>query len=97
MKIPPKKIAEEKWFVADDYPAEAVSKREHGTTFVMYLVNVSGKTEDCRTVSSSGSKTLDDAACRVITMRARYASAMDVDNKPIALHQIRRTVWRLPD
>jgi TonB family protein len=97
IKTPPKRIGMADWFTDSDYPAEALSKGEHGTTLALYLVGVSGTISDCRVISSSGSVSLDMRTCSTLTKHARYLPATGLSGKPIAAHQIHRAVWRLPD
>jgi protein TonB len=84
------------WVTTDDYPPSAIRAEEEGTTGITWTINTQGRVENCRVTSSSGSKALDDAACRAITRRGRYSPALDQDGNPIASTQSRRVTWRLP-
>ncbi|WBH15763.1 energy transducer TonB [Sphingomonas radiodurans] len=97
MITPPKRLGEPGWLLPDDYPKDAIANREHGISIVFYKVTVAGLVTECRTVSSSGSKSLDEATCRAVTKRARYTPAVGLDGKPMEIHQTHRAVWRLPN
>ncbi|WP_448502049.1 energy transducer TonB [Sphingomonas sp.] len=84
------------WVTTDDYPPSAIRAEEEGTTGISWTINTQGRVENCRVTSSSGSKALDDAACRAITRRGRYSPALDQDGNPIVSTQSRRVTWRLP-
>ena len=85
------------WITQDDYPASALRAEEQGTSAITWTINTQGRVENCRVTSSSGSSALDDAACRAITRRGRYAPAKDQNGNPIASSQSRRVVWKLPN
>lgn len=97
MMTPPKRVGMADWFTDDDYPADALSKGEHGTTLALYLVGASGTISDCRIISSSGSASLDQATCSALSKRARYVPATGLNGRTMAVHQVHRAVWRLPD
>jgi periplasmic protein TonB len=84
------------WVTTDDYPPSAIRAEEEGTTGISWTINTQGRVENCRVTSSSGSKALDDAACRAITRRGRYSPALDQEGNPIQSTQSRRVTWRLP-
>lgn len=84
------------WVTTDDYPPSALRAEEEGTTAISWTINTQGRVENCRVTSSSGSRALDDAACRAITRRGRYSPALDQSGNPIQSTQSRRVVWRLP-
>ncbi len=81
------------WFNNDDYPGDARSGSEYGRVVVVLTVATDGKPSACRVVQSSRSKSLDDATCRIATIRGRY--------KPFAGPSLRATVlsvrWQLGD
>lgn len=84
------------WISMDDYPAAARNAREHGAVTIVWTVRTDGTVGDCRSVHSSGSKALDDAACSAITKRGRYAPPLGADGKPQVRHGMRNVVWILP-
>lgn len=84
------------WITTDDYPPSSIRAEEEGTTVIKWTINAQGRVENCVTTQSSGSNALDQAACRALTRRARYAPALDAAGNPIASTQTRRVVWKLP-
>lgn len=85
------------WLTTDDYPAEAVSAHLEGTSTIVWAIGLDGRAADCRVVVSSNVPVLDAAACNAISKRARYTPALDKSGKPMASHNSRRIVWRIPD
>ncbi|PTQ13001.1 energy transducer TonB [Sphingomonas oleivorans] len=85
------------WVTTDDYPPSAIRNEEQGTVGLTFEVNAQGRIENCRISSSSGSSTLDDAACRLVTRRGRYSPALDQSGNPIpGGTKTLRFTWRLP-
>lgn len=87
---------ESDWITNDDYPPRAITEEKEGTSVIGWTINTQGRVENCRTIQSSGSSDLDDAACRLLTRRARYTPAKDQDGNPIATTKSRRVKWVLP-
>jgi TonB family protein len=83
-------------FSADDYPAEALRKGEEGTVQVELVVDTSGRVSGCTTVQTSGSATLDRATCAILSRRARFNPAHDVNGNAVP-DRVRTPpiVWRL--
>ncbi|WP_448657918.1 TonB family protein [Sphingomonas sp. CJ99] len=85
-----------RWVTTDDYPSRSLDAGEEGTTAISWDINESGRVENCRVTSSSGSAALDRAACAAITRRGRYEPAKDQNGAPIRSSSSRRVVWRIP-
>ena len=81
------------WVVQDDYPSSSRVKKEKGTSTIVWMIGTDGKASDCRTVATSGSPALDEAACGAILKRARYHPAIGKDGQPIAVHAWRHVLW----
>ena len=84
-------------FSADDYPFQAQTKGEEGVQAEL-LVDASGKVSGCTILRSSGSAALDTATCSILSRRAHFYPAHDVNGN--AVQDIVRTppiVWRLED
>lgn len=80
------------WVTTDDYPPSSIRNAEQGTVEVDYLVNAQGRIEDCKVKVSSGSPTLDETTCRLVTRRGRY------DPKEVGTARVSsRQTWRLPE
>ncbi|MEG3178523.1 energy transducer TonB [Sphingomonas sp. RB3P16] len=84
------------WITADDYPAAALAAKLQGDSVIFWTIGEDGAVHDCRTLYSSGSEILDQAACSAITRRGRYTPAIDKQGRPIAIHDSRHVVWQLP-
>lgn len=84
------------WITQDDYPESSKRAQEQGTTAISWTISAAGRVEGCHTTSSSGSRALDDAACRAITRRGRYSPALNAAGQAISVVQSRRVVWNLP-
>jgi protein TonB len=67
-----------------DYPREALYRREQGRVAFELAVAAQGQVADCRILASSGSATLDEATCRIMRERARFAPARDAAGRPTA-------------
>lgn len=87
---------ESQWITNDDYPPRAITEEKEGTSVIAWTINTQGRVENCRTIQSSGSSDLDEAACRLLTRRGRYTPAKDQDGNPIATTKQRRVKWVLP-
>jgi TonB family protein len=84
-------------FSDDDYPADAVRKREAGTVGFRLQVGVDGLVAGCEIAASSGSASLDSATCRLLTQRARFSPARDRRGEPTTDTVVGRITWRLPE
>ena len=83
-------------FSTDDYPGDAIRSEQQGTTAVRLTIDGSGRVSGCSVTSSSGSRSLDDATCRIIRSRARYTPAKDQAGSPISDTDSVRIRWVLP-
>ncbi len=82
-------------FSSSDYPLEALRKEYGGTTAFVLLIDETGAVKDCTLTESSGMAVLDARSCGVITARAKFAPAIDVDGKPTKSSWFQRISWRL--
>ena len=80
----------------DDYPAAALRGNEEGVTGVRLTVGADGRVSDCSVTASSGSSALDQATCRILRSRARYAPALDAAGQPASGTDNARIRWTLP-
>jgi TonB family protein len=67
----------------DDYPASARQRAEEGTVTFDLAVGPYGRVTHCTIVQSSGSGALDNASCRILRSRARFAPARDRHGNPV--------------
>lgn len=93
---PPKAANDKDWIKIDDYPVEALARREEGTTTIFWTIDVSGRVRDCRAVVSSGSASLDKASCEALSMRGRYEPARAPNGTPVPVTMIRKVAWSMP-
>ena len=82
-------------FSADDYPADAQRNDEQGTVGVSLSIGTDGRVSGCNVTSSSGSRSLDNATCRILRSRARFTPAKLSNGQPTADTYSQRITWRL--
>lgn len=68
--------------IASDYPSRAMRRNEEGRVSVTVTINPDGRVGSCRVTASSGSDTLDSAACRGMERYARFQPALDDAGRP---------------
>jgi len=71
------------WVTPDDYPSYSLYEDEEGTTKFVLRVGKDGLVKGCSIRESSGHTLLDDAACALITERARFRPAKDGNGRVI--------------
>lgn len=74
---PPKLINGDKIITSDDYPGDALQAGSYGRVSMHLQVAESGKVSACAVTETSGSKPLDNQACRLARTRARFEPARD--------------------
>jgi TonB family protein len=79
----------------DDYPARAVRDHEEGKVAFRLEINSFGLITQCIIEQSSGSRSLDEAACRVMSSRAEFHPARDGMGNPIDGVYRSSIVWSL--
>jgi TonB family protein len=85
-------------YISDtDYPLAAVVAGEQGAVGFRLFISAEGLVSDCQVTSSSGSRTLDEATCRILGARARFRPARDADGRPTTDQTSGRIRWVLPD
>lgn len=65
-------------FTASDYPTEAVTESQQGSTQYQLLIDEKGAVVGCDVLASSGDPLLDARGCEVIKGRASFSPAQDV-------------------
>ena len=83
-------------FSSDDYPNDALRRREEGAVAVLLTIGTDGRVSRCRVTTSSHSPSLDAATCRILAERAGFAPALDRRGKPTIDHYAQRITWRVP-
>ncbi len=79
----------------DDYPSSAQSNEEQGTVTVRLSIGTDGRVTGCNVSSSSGSRALDSATCRILRSRARFTPARLSNGQPTTDTFTQRITWRL--
>lgn len=79
-----------------DYPDAALRAGESGVTQVRVTISASGRASDCTVTRSSGSTSLDRAACRLVESRSRFTPAKDTAGAKVAQTLDLPITWRLP-
>ncbi|NTS65301.1 energy transducer TonB [Sphingomonas sp. HHU CXW] len=84
------------WITTDDYPAAALRAEDEGSVAISVQIGSDGRVTGCTVTASSGSSTLDSAACRLYQRRARFEPARDDAGAAIATSYTDRVRWQLP-
>jgi hypothetical protein len=83
-------------FRADDYPSEALSRMQSGTSQYQLLVNEKGEVTGCDLIVQSGVPVIDSMGCQVMRERAKFKPSIDTTGK--AVRSVVTTppiVWRV--
>jgi TonB family protein len=95
---PPQSLANLASYVSDaDYPVEAIRREEQGTVRFRLHITPEGRVGRCVIVETSGSPSLDETTCRIMTERARFTPARDSNGAAIADQIESRIKWVLPE
>jgi len=70
--------------IQNNYPSRALRQEEEGTVRMSITVGANGRVAACSVTGSSGSSTLDDAACKGMQRYARYDPALNAAGNPIS-------------
>lgn len=81
------------WIKNEDFPMSEVQNGTRGVTTTRFIVGVDGAVHDCGIMVSSGSKVLDDTACRLLTAHGRYSPAIGEDGNPVGVALIQTIQW----
>lgn len=85
------------WVTNDDYPEAALRSEEQGRTAFRLEIAVSGKPSACTVTASSGSRTLDNAACRLLMRNARFTPGRDSDGQAVGGTYANSFMWKIPE
>ncbi|WP_410176409.1 energy transducer TonB [Sphingomonas desiccabilis] len=77
------------------YPAEALKRRQDGTTTLTVHVSSKGKVTTCSITETSGSTSLDDASCAFVRS-VRFDPARDENGRAVEGDARFPMTWRLP-
>lgn len=95
-QTPPVPTNVELWVSKDDYPVEALRRAEQGNVGFELMVGVDGRVSGCAITATSGSSALDAATCALLTQRARFRPATDVQGRAVPGTIRKRIGWQLP-
>jgi len=84
-----------KWFTDLDYPAEAKRAGAQGTVSVALDIDTSGHVAACRVTASSGSASLDQTTCWLVTRRGRFTVQTDASGAPQPYSYEMAKTWSL--
>lgn len=72
---------------------DAISQRAQGKMGLRVLIGTTGHIEQCTPVTSSGSRTIDERACKLLVEQGRYTPAKDRSNTAIVSEQVIFNRW----
>jgi periplasmic protein TonB len=84
------------WVTTDDYPARDLRIGNQGITDFHLAIGIDGRVKRCDIVRSSGSTSLDKAACAKITSRARFQPATDEAGAKVDGEYSSSVRWQIP-
>jgi Gram-negative bacterial TonB protein C-terminal len=83
------------YFSDADYPDQANSANQGGTSKVMLMIDETGALKDCMVEVTSGFATLDAMTCGVLLERARFEPALDPAGRPTRSVITQGATWRI--
>ena len=84
------------WVQTYDYPSSALRNEQEGVVGFRVKVSPSGIVSTCEIVTTSGFPVLDEATCRLVTMRARFTPAIDEKGNATEGSYSSRVRWKIP-
>lgn len=82
--------------IQDDYPGDALRQNKEGRVGLEVTVGPEGRVTACSVVSSSGTPSLDNAACAGMQRFARYTPALDAAGNPTSSSMRQSIVYKIP-
>lgn len=82
---------------SDDYPEDAITANQGGTTRYMLMIDERGKVLDCVIEQTSGVASIDGMGCQVMKERGKGKPALDAAGKPVKSVLITTIGWRIAD
>lgn len=83
------------WIGDGDYPAGPLARGENGTVGYKLMIDTVGRVERCEITRSSGHAGLDRDTCALLSRRARFVPAQDVDGSPMPWDYASGVAWEL--
>ena len=84
------------WITTEDYPAGAIRENVQGLVVISVTIGTDGRVRSCLVTQSSGNRLLDDATCRLYTLRAHFTPARDADGNSTTAQLTFRYRWQIP-
>lgn len=85
------------WVRTEDYPGAALRREQEGTVSYRVIVGTDGKVDACEITASSGHAALDDAACKLISRRARFDPATNDKGTEVVGAFTGSVSWQIPE
>jgi periplasmic protein TonB len=79
----------------NDYPPAAQREGREGTVGFSIEVDTNGRPSGCDVTASSGHADLDEATCRLLLSRARFAPARDGNEVAVVSRYSSRVRWQI--
>ena len=84
------------WVTTNDYPQSAIRSEAEGVVKFRLSVGTNGRVTGCEVTGSSGTETLDQAACAKLLLRGKFEPASDSTGALVAGSYIGAVRWQLP-
>ncbi len=85
------------WVSPDDYPMRDLREGHTGMVGFRLAISADGRVTGCTVTRSSGWPGLDDATCRLVSARAKFAPATDSTGAATAGSYATNVRWQIPD
>lgn len=76
-----------------DYPLDALKRREYGVVSIVLVVTPEGRVASCHVTESSGSQSLDKQTCNLMQSRARFVPATNGAGSPVFAQYRTSVAW----
>lgn len=86
-----------RWVTSDDYPANDLRRENQGTVRYRLSIGSNGRVTACEVLTSAGSASLDEAACRNIARRARFDAATNEAGEKVVSTFTGTVRWEIPE
>jgi protein TonB len=84
------------WITEADYRSSWINRELTGTAGFTLDLDAEGRVANCTITRSTGHRVLDEATCKLLTRRARFAPARDAAGKPAAGSFSSAVTWQIP-
>ena len=84
------------WVTPNDYPSRELKMGNEGLTRFRLEIGTDGRVTDCTITASSGHPGLDEAACKLVSRRARFEAATGSDGAKTSGRYENAIRWEIP-